>query len=409
MSNKNLVLLTADFPFGSGETFLETEIIYLCKGFEKVIIIASNTTSPQTRNVPDNCHLLRMDISQTKSLKLKSILSILNPLYLEEKRIIRKIYNKEVTKGIVKTMLISLERAKRVAHFIYQQNFNFDNTIFYSYWCDDVALGLALLTNKNDKIKAVARIHRWDIYFEESTVNYLPFRWFIVKNLKNIISISQDGIDYAQKEWKVDNSSFRLSRLGIIKVEGYEAPPKNEIFKIVSCSNVIKVKRVELISEALQLLPNYKIEWTHLGGGVLMDNLKKKVKSLPSNIKVNLKGRVPNPEIYQSYRDIQPHLFINVSSSEGVPVSIMEAMSFGIPCMATDVGGNSEIVTHKNGCLLPPQSTAKEIAQEIERFIQMEDSDYQKYAKETYRTWKEEYNADKNYTEFVELLIDVAK
>ena len=38
-------------------------------------------------------------------------------------------------------------------------------------------------------------------------------------------------------------------------------------------------------------------------------------------------------------------LFINTSSSEGVPVSIMEALSVGIPIIATDVGGTKEIVT----------------------------------------------------------------
>ena len=44
--------------------------------------------------------------------------------------------------------------------------------------------------------------------------------------------------------------------------------------------------------------------------------------------------------------------FINLSDSEGIPVSIMEAMSVGIPIIARDVGGNREIVTNNNGCLL---------------------------------------------------------
>lgn len=41
-----------------------------------------------------------------------------------------------------------------------------------------------------------------------------------------------------------------------------------------------------------------------------------------------------------------------MSDSEGIPVSIMEAMSFGIPVIARNVGGMSEIVNEENGLLL---------------------------------------------------------
>ena len=41
MRNK-LILFTADFPFGSGETFLESEIGFLAAGFDDVIIFTQN-------------------------------------------------------------------------------------------------------------------------------------------------------------------------------------------------------------------------------------------------------------------------------------------------------------------------------------------------------------------------------
>lgn len=46
-------------------------------------------------------------------------------------------------------------------------------------------------------------------------------------------------------------------------------------------------------------------------------------------------------------------LFVNMSLSEGIPVSIMEAISFGIPIIATNVGGNAEIVNDETGVLIP--------------------------------------------------------
>jgi glycosyltransferase involved in cell wall biosynthesis len=168
---------------------------------------------------------------------------------------------------------------------------------------------------------------------------------------------------------------------------------------IVSCSNVIPVKRVHLIYEAFNLIENLKIEWTHFGDGDQFDLLKEKVRNLKSNIQTNLKGRIPNNEIYIAYRKLNPKIFINVSSSEGVPVSIMEALSFGIPVIASNVGGTSEIVNNQNGILLSANPTPHEIRAAIEEVIA-----HPEKREAAYQTWNELYNAEKNYVEFVKQL-----
>ena len=48
---------------------------------------------------------------------------------------------------------------------------------------------------------------------------------------------------------------------------------------------------------------------------------------------------------------------INVSESEGLPVSMMEAQMAGLPVIGTDVGGVSEIVRPDTGILLPKDFT----------------------------------------------------
>jgi glycosyltransferase involved in cell wall biosynthesis len=62
-------------------------------------------------------------------------------------------------------------------------------------------------------------------------------------------------------------------------------------------------------------------------------------------------------------------VFVNASTTEGVPVSIMEAMSFGVPVVATDVGGTGELVNSRNGALLVPNPTPAEIADAILRTV----------------------------------------
>ena len=85
----------------------------------------------------------------------------------------------------------------------------------------------------------------------------------------------------------------------------------------------------------------------------MMNQIKEMSRELPENIKIDFRGNVKNSDLLEVYKNNQFDLFLNVSLSEGIPVSIMEALSFGIPCIATDVGGTKEIVIDGyNGWLL---------------------------------------------------------
>lgn len=404
MKNK-LILFTADYPFGTGETFLETEIGYLAAGFDEVKIVSTNIKDEQTRKLPLNCTVERLDLTVSALKKVNSFEGAFSPLFRKELTIIRNIYKMKLTTGIIKTMLISMFKAKKVKKYteeIVRTSNSSSRLYFYSYWCDDVALSLSLAQKENAEIKTFCRIHRWDVYFEESAVNYLPFRHLITENISQIFSISQDGIDYAFATWKVaQKEKFSLSRLGVNNDFPFSIT-HNDPFLIASCSNLIPVKRVHLITEALHLIKDISIKWVHIGDGKERNDLENKIALLPKNIQVELKGRIPNPEIYSYYAENRPDLFINVSSSEGVPVSIMEAMSFGIPVIATNVGGNAEIVSQENGRLIPSQFSASDLATIIRQILLLKIENKNNLKENAYSTWKLNYSAKKNYTEFTE-------
>ena len=99
--------------------------------------------------------------------------------------------------------------------------------------------------------------------------------------------------------------------------------------------------------ETLQHILDINIKWTHFGDGIMMNQIKEMSRELPENIKIDFRGNVKNSDLLEVYKNNQFDLFLNVSLSEGIPVSIMEALSFGIPCIATDVGGTKEMVAEK--------------------------------------------------------------
>lgn len=409
MQNK-LVLFSADFPFGSGETFLEAEIDFLAEGFDEVIIISQNECDAQTRQIPPNCKVERIQLSVSKFQKIKAIFGIATILFWKEYSIVKKVYAKKRTRGIITTMLISLTRAKTVKKYIADliNRESLDaKLVIYSYWCDDVALGLAMANKKCPQLKTISRIHGWDVFFEVSKVNYLPFRHFIVENISKIFSISTDGVNYAQKNWKVGiQDKFCVSRLGVSNKLPFQIIHK-DTFLLVSCSNIIPLKRVNLIAEALKNIIATPIKWVHIGDGPERNKLETLIQDLPANIQVELLGRLSNSNVKRYYAENRPDLFINVSTSEGVPVSIMEAMSFGIPVIATNVGGNNEIVSAENGYLLPSQLSPEDLANSIKSFIDLTLKQKEVKRQSSYETWKNKYNAEINFREFVKTIQDL--
>jgi len=110
--------------------------------------------------------------------------------------------------------------------------------------------------------------------------------------------------------------------------------------------------------------------------------------------------------VMEFYKTNPIDLFINVSSSEGIPVSIMEAQAFGVPVMATDVGGTAEIVNNENGILLPANPSVEAIADEISALIGNQ-TELKKKRGISVNNWKTYFNAEENYRNFSKQLVKI--
>lgn len=408
MPPKTLVVFTAGFPYGNSEPFLKIELEHLLKNFDQVVLVAVNPEGKIEHRPYENCKLLVKYHKDTVFRKAIALFNVFDPLFWKELKLIRKAYEKKITLPILATMLMGLQRAKSIKRFAFQ-NINFNsssNLYFYSYWCDDTALGIAMLQRSYPNIKTFSRLHGWDVYFEVNEINYLSFRHFITKQLKAVFSISIKGKQYCANAWKlIDSSNVKVARLGVVP-QKYLAKSKEKL--IVTCSNLIPLKRVHLLVEALSQIKNISLKWVHFGDGPEFDQIKSLCQNtLPASINWELKGWIDNAEIMQWYERHSPSLFINLSTSEGIPVSIMEAMSFGIPAIATDVGGNSEIVTNSNGFLISSNPLPEEIAKTIETYFYLDPIDEEKMRQTAYNTWKTEYNSEINYKSFCQEILSL--
>jgi glycosyltransferase involved in cell wall biosynthesis len=412
---KTLFFLTSKFPFGNGETFIENEIEFLCDAFDKIILISDDYYSADVRDVPSNIELLRYDSRKRNIDKIASLKIFLKKQFWSELNICKKKYDLKINSSIIKTMINSLYLAQnktKLLNKLITKELSTNNEVFlYSYWCNENAISLVLVKTKYPFIRAYSRAHGYDIYFDRHYPPYLPYRNLIFSNLDSVLFISQNGLNYTTEKLKYQNQeNFTISRLGI--KEGFinKHNSSETTCHLLSCSNVIKLKRINLIVDALNNLKiTDKIKWTHIGGGELLNETieyAKKTLSKKRNIDFEFLGHQNYSCIFEFYRNNDIKLFINVSKFEGIPVSIMEAFSFAIPALATDVGGNSEIVDHKqNGIIISPNPDANEIANAIEEIYLMEKKEYYKLSNNAYITWKEKYNAKKNYLQFVDVIL----
>jgi glycosyltransferase involved in cell wall biosynthesis len=173
---------------------------------------------------------------------------------------------------------------------------------------------------------------------------------------------------------------------------------------LVSCSTLKPVKRVHLIIEALARVESLDITWIHFGYGSLQTELEALIiekLSSKNNIHPRIHGAITNHDLFQFYSHNYVDLFINTSSSEGLPVSIMEAQSFGIPTVAMDVGGVSEIVGAETGVLLHPDDPPEQIAKAIRELLSLPKEQKDRLRKNVMDQWETHYNAEKNYPDFI--------
>lgn len=249
-----------------------------------------------------------------------------------------------------------------------------EDWLFLSLWLHSSAYAVCRAKQKYPLAKTASLAHSFEVDDRKNPyVDYL-LKEYCHENLDRISFISQNVLrEYLARHvvpggWK--KGHIDVSYLGTVKKcegmsEGNPEPP----YTLISCSHCIPVKRIDLIIEALAQIKDICIQWIHIGGGELFGSLRAKAESLPENIEVVWAGRQDNAYVHKLYAETKVDAFINTAAAEGIPVALMEAIAYGIPIIATDVGGNSEIAREHVGKLISADPTVQEISDAIRQML----------------------------------------
>lgn len=404
---KTLVVLTTTFPYESGETFLENESEYW-KQYERVIVLATmvkNTEQPRTIPLEDviviplkmtECGFAAKGLILLSSLFKKRVYDGIGEMIKEKK------FSKSALKLYLHWELYARQQEKLLREKLSEIDLDGSDVVFYSYWMYISAVLAVELKRRFQGSIAVSRAHGFDLYEERHEGGFIPYRRWLLRNLDAIYPISQNGCEYLRSKYPVFGDKVHLARLGTKRYAGKTYQRKRDFLRIVSCSNVVPVKRVERILSTLEEVLDIEIEWVHYGEGKGLTELKENaLKRLPSNVHTQFKGFVANRKLMEEYAGRDFDIFLNVSASEGVPVSIMEAMSFGIPVIATKVGGTGEIVEEGvNGFLLNANFADNDLRKLLLRIHKMTDDEYLTLRNNALRIWSERCSGDSLYRDF---------
>jgi colanic acid/amylovoran biosynthesis glycosyltransferase len=404
-----VILLTSSFPYGQREEFLETEIRYLAQAPLNVWIVpikALGRARPLPAGVTvDGSLARRLGGSGRRLLRAASSLRDAVPEITGPGRQWPARSWPRALKRLATHLDLAALSTQWLDCAIRAQGWERRPLIVYSYWFTGAAFGAVRLKPKYPAMKVVTRAHGSDLYAQLHEPPYMPLRQPTLAGIDQVFAVSEHGRSYLLSHALAPAEKVRVARLGVDDPGLLAAASTDGVVRVVSCSSCTPLKRLELLVRGLQACAEEHREsafqWTHMGDGPLLPQIERfAIEAAPPNLTCRFLGHIANHSVLEHYRNNPIDVLVNVSESEGLPVSIMEAQSFGIPSVAPAVGGVPEIVNPCTGCLLEADPAPGEVAQAIWRTAHRP----MEARVQIQQHWREHFSAEKNYCDFVRLL-----
>jgi colanic acid/amylovoran biosynthesis glycosyltransferase len=266
-----------------------------------------------------------------------------------------------------------LVRGRKLRYWIGSALRSDETTTLYAYWMSYDGFASALCKRDHPDMRAVVRAHAFDIDVKRNPMNSYLMKRFMAETLDRICPISEAARTQLAAYVQIPADKLLVLNVGSAG-ERAEQPLRaprfqNGVFHVVSCSSMVKIKRIPLMIDALAGWNKGKLHWLHIGGGP--DEMKirayaKEMLGKNPSITYELTGGLPPEKVQGIYAATAFDTFLNTSANEGTPVSIMEALHAGIPVVAPNVGGIPELVDESVGCLYAQDGGAAEILRALE-------------------------------------------
>jgi colanic acid/amylovoran biosynthesis glycosyltransferase len=364
-----ILYITAQTPWGQGETFILEEIFELkCQGIDLLIIPRNppkEVFHKEAKELLENAVWLplislRMVINFFKSLLTDILLwQILKDIVRYSRNPLIFVKNLAVFPKVI--FIAEIVKKKNIEHI-------------HAHWGSTTAT-MAYIISRLTGIPWSFTLHRWDIKED----NMLKEK---VKSAKFVRCISEHG---KNELLEIIGGNYRekikVIHMGVkVPIDVSESEEPKSLFTIVTPANLLEVKGHKYLIEACLNLVRQGIknfQCFFYGNGPMRVKLESLIREKKLINFVKMPGVLPHEKLIKLYKNKEIDVVVLPSITtktehEGIPVSLMEAMAYGIPVISTNTGGIPELLSGGVGIIVEEKSP-EQLAEAILKIMKNKD------------------------------------
>lgn len=198
------------------------------------------------------------------------------------------------------------------------------------------------------------------IYTPHGYYSFKPMNQFkkkIVRHIERKINAKCEKVIHVSKSEEAEaiKNNLITKQNSIVIFNGVEEPMKvekinNKKFTVINLARVDEQKNPEAFLEYAKYLieENQNIQFIWAGHGKYLEKMRAKVKSYKLQNNIQFMGHIDDTQTLLSQAD----LYFSTSYYEGLPFSVIEAMSYGIPLLLSNNVGHQDLINNHNGLVL---------------------------------------------------------
>jgi len=352
-----LIYITSSFPFGSGEAFVMPELAALENRGHAVRVVplwprGEVTHRDAIRFLPNTIAADLLSVSIARDCLIAGATQM-NTVY-------------RVGSGICRggsALLLKDHVVLPKAFWLARQACLWKADHIHAFWASGPA-SLALATSEISDIPWSFTAHRFDIVASRKVLAYKAQKAQFVR------FISKSGLRMSGLNGTPLEQRMRVLHLGVELEDSI--PVVNSLsapVTVLCAASLLPVKGHLVLLKAMEILRSRGLEFRlYLAGdGELRKTLYQEVHQRALGDRVHFLGSMSHSALMDLYASGTISIAVLASVDlgnglcEGIPVSLMEAMSFGIPVIATETGGIPELLERGAGWMVPaeqPQTLA---------------------------------------------------
>lgn len=335
-----ILYITSSLPFGKGESFVIPEMAEM-RALGHELFLAP--LWPRGKRIHDCSHLVT-ELLCTRKFPRLSNLSRAFPAI------------RELLAGVkgwtALRNLLAIFRAAQLTQAIEEHGIEH----IHCHWAGCTA-SLGMVLSAVTGIPWSLTAHRWDI----AANNCFTAK---AESASFVRFISHSGRSMANQLGIKGLTKSLVIHMGVPLVSDDQLPaqPSDERLSMLCPANLLPVKGHSDLLAAVRLLTDSGVDCElHLAGdGPLRKDLEAQAEQLGLGSNVKFLGALKHDEVLDFYRRglvslvVLPSRDLGAGLHEGIPVSLIEAMSYRVAVVSTQTGGIPELVTANDGILVPP-------------------------------------------------------